>query len=127
LGMMYFTTGNASPREGSLPPGDNLFTASFVALDYRTGQYKGHFPQMKTEIWDYDLPNPPVLFDQMYNGQMRKGVYQAAKTGWLYFLDRTNGQPLIGMDYKAHPADLYPGASEKQHASPAQPTPVANL
>jgi quinohemoprotein ethanol dehydrogenase len=126
LGMLYFTTGNASPREGSLRPGDNLFTASFVALDYKTGKYRWHFQQVKHELWDYDLPNPPVLFDQMYNGQMRKGIYQASKTGWLYFLDRTNGQPLIGMEYKPIPPDPYPGASEKQNASPVQPYPVGD-
>ena len=126
LGMMYFTTGNASPREGSMRPGDNLFTASMVALDYRTGQYKWHFQQVKHEIWDYDMPNPPVLFDQMYNGVMRKGVYEAGKTGWLYFLDRTNGQPLIGMDYRPIPPDPYPGASANQHAAPTQPYPVGD-
>jgi quinohemoprotein ethanol dehydrogenase len=126
LGMMYFTTGNASPREGSLRPGDNLFTASFVALDYKTGQYRWHFQQVIHELWDYDMPNPPVLFDQVYGGQMRKGIYEAGKTGWLYFLDRTNGQPLIGMEYRPIPPDPYPGASANNFASPVQPYPVGD-
>ena len=120
LGMMYFTTGNASPREGSMRPGDNLFTASMVALDYKTGQYQWHFQQVQHEIWDYDMPNPPVLFDQMYNGAPRKGLYEAGKTGWLYFLDRSNGQPLIGIDEK--PVDQEP----RQFTSPTQPYPAGD-
>jgi quinohemoprotein ethanol dehydrogenase len=126
LGMMYFTTGNASPWEGSLRPGDNLFTASMVALDYRTGQYRWHFQQVIHELWDYDMPNPPVLFDQTYNGVMRKGIVEAGKTGWLYFLDRTNGEPLIGMEYRPVPPDPQPGASANQFASPVQPYPVGD-
>ena len=63
-------------------PGDNLFAASIVALDYKTGQYKWHFQEVHHDIWDFDAPSPTVLFDQMYNGQLRKGIYQAGKTGW---------------------------------------------
>jgi quinohemoprotein ethanol dehydrogenase len=126
LGMMYFSTGNASPYEGSMRKGDNLFTASIVALDFRTGQYRWHFQQVIHELWDYDMPNPPVLFDQTYGGVLRKGMYEAGKTGWLYFLDRTNGEPLIGMEYRQIPPDPQPGASEKQFASPVQPYPVGD-
>jgi alcohol dehydrogenase (cytochrome c) len=97
-----------------------------VALDYRTGQYRWHFQIVIHEIWDYDLPNPPLLFDQMYNGVMKKGVSHAAKTGWLYLLDRTNGEPLVGMDYRPVPPDPYPGASANQNAWPVQPYPVGD-
>jgi quinohemoprotein ethanol dehydrogenase len=120
LGMLYFTTGNASPQEGSQRPGDNLFTASFVALDYKTGEYKWHFQEVHHEIWDYDAPSPTVLFDQMYNGQMRKGIFEPGKTGWVYFLDRTNGQPLIGMEEKAVPQE------SRQFTAATQPYPVGD-
>jgi len=120
LGMLYFSTGNATPWEGSLRPGDSLFSASVLALDYKTGQYKWHFQEVRHELWDYDGPSPVVLFDQMYNGQMRKGLYHANKTGWLYFLDRTNGQPLIGMDYRAVPQE------PRQNTADTQPYPVGD-
>ncbi|HEV7666135.1 MAG TPA: PQQ-binding-like beta-propeller repeat protein, partial [Chloroflexota bacterium] len=105
LGMLYFSTGNAGPWEGSLRPGQSLFTSSIVALDIKTGAYKWHFQEVHHDIWDYDLPNPPAIYDTVINGQPRKGLYQASKTGWLYFLDRTNGQPLIGIDEKPVPQD----------------------
>jgi quinohemoprotein ethanol dehydrogenase len=120
LGMLYFTTGNVSPYEGTLRPGDNLFTTSFVALDYKTGQYKWHFQQVRHELWDFDLPSPTVLFEQTYNGVPRKGIFQASKTGWIYFLDRTNGQPLIGMDYRPVPQE------PRQNTADTQPYPVGD-
>jgi quinohemoprotein ethanol dehydrogenase len=120
LGMIYFSTGNASPWEGSMRPGDSLFTASIMALDYKTGQYKWHFQEVRHDIWDYDGPSPVVLFDQTYNGQLRKGLYHPQKTGWLYILDRTNGQPLIGMDYKPVPQE------PRQFTADTQPYPVGD-
>ena len=96
-------------------PGDNLFAASIVALDYKTGQYKWHFQEVHHDIWDYDAPSPVVLFDQMYNGVLRKGIYESGKTGWCYFLDRTNGQPLIGINETAGRAGAAPG--HRRHAA----------
>src|ERR687886_2056698 len=120
LGMMYFTTGNAGPWEGSNRPGDNLFTSSMVALDYKTGQYKWHFQEVHHEIWDFDAPSPVVLFDQSYNGVLRKGLYQAGKTGWVYFLDRTTGEPLIGINET--PVEQEP----RQATAATQPIPVGD-
>ncbi|HEY0582764.1 MAG TPA: PQQ-binding-like beta-propeller repeat protein [Chloroflexota bacterium] len=121
LGMLYFSTGNAGPDyDGSVRPGDNLFTASIVALDYKSGQYRWHFQEVHHEIWDYDAPSPVVLFDQEYNGQMRKGLYQAGKTGWLYFLDRSNGRPLIGIEERAVPQE------PRQATAATQPYPVGD-
>ena len=121
LGMLYFSTGNAGPDgDGSVRPGDNLFSASIVALDYHTGQYKWHFQEAHHDIWDFDAPSPTVLFDQTYNGVPRKGIYESGKTGWLYFLDRTNGQPLIGIEEK--PVEQEP----RQATAATQPYPVGD-
>jgi len=105
LGMLYFSTGNAGPWEGSLRPGDSLFSSSIVALDYKTGQYKWHFQQVHHDLWDYDNPSPTLLFDTVQNGTPRKALVECAKTAWCYFLDRTNGTPLIGIDEKPVPQE----------------------
>jgi quinohemoprotein ethanol dehydrogenase len=121
LGMLYFSTGNAGPDyDGSMRPGDNLFAASIVALDYKTGAYKWHFQEVHHDIWDFDAPSPTVLFDQMYNGVMRKGIYEPGKTGWVYWLDRTNGQPLIGINET--PVEQEP----RQATAATQPIPVGD-
>jgi alcohol dehydrogenase (cytochrome c) len=116
-GTLYFSTGNAGSWRGDRRPGDNLFTDSIVALDYKTGQYKWHFQQVHHDIWDLDSSSPVVLFDQSYNGQSRKGLYECSKTGWCYILDRTSGQPLTGMQEKPVPQE------SRQATAATQPYP----
>ena len=99
LGLLYFSTGNPGPDAGGIGinrPGDNLFTASIVAV-HLDGTYAWHFQAVHHDLWDFDLPSPVVLFDQAYNGQMHKAIAEAGKTGFIYILDRTNGKPLIGI------------------------------
>ncbi|MBC7461230.1 MAG: PQQ-binding-like beta-propeller repeat protein [Thermoleophilia bacterium] len=95
LGMLYFTTGNANPDvDGSARAGDNLFAASFVALDAKTGAYKWHYQTTHHDIWDYDQPSPTLLYDAKIDGKTVPVVAEAGKTGWLYALDRRTGEPV---------------------------------
>jgi alcohol dehydrogenase (cytochrome c) len=121
LGLIYFSTANPGPvLNGAIRKGDNLFSVSIVAIEAKTGKYRWHFQQVHHDIWDYDSPNPVILFDAPYEGKMRRGVAQAAKTGWVYLLDRETGKPLLGMVETAvmqEPA---------QHTSPTQPFPIGD-
>ncbi|MBI3490345.1 MAG: PQQ-binding-like beta-propeller repeat protein, partial [Acidobacteria bacterium] len=102
LGMIYVGVGNAGPdTDGRLRGGDNLFTASILALDLKTGAYKWHFQEVHHDLWDYDAASPPVLADITYRGRPRKVLLHPGKTGFLYILDRTNGKPLIGVEEQA--------------------------
>jgi alcohol dehydrogenase (cytochrome c) len=116
---MYFTTSNADPWVNR-GPGQNLFSASLVALDSMTGQYVNHFQMVHHDIWDYDCPSPPILFDVNINGELRKGVGEACKTGWLYLLDRETMEPLVGIVEKKVPQ------SKEQNTWPTQPYPVGD-
>jgi quinohemoprotein ethanol dehydrogenase len=118
LGLIYFTTGNPGPDfNGRIRPGDNLFSVSMIALEAKTGKYRWHFQQVHHDIWDYDSPNPVILFDVMVNGRLRRAAAEASKTGWVYILDRVTGKPLLGIDEK-------PVAQEpRQHTSATQPFP----
>ena len=118
LGMIYFSTGNPGPDlSGGVRAGDNLFTVSIVALDVHTGEYRWHFQEVHHDIWDYDAPNPVVLFDAVYGGRLRKGIAEVGKTGFTYILDRTNGQPLVGIEERAVPQE------PRQATSATQPYP----
>jgi len=65
LNTLYWSTGNPSPDfDGSVRPGDNLFTNSVVALDPDTGQQKWHFQFTPHDVWDYDAVSENILFDQ---------------------------------------------------------------
>ena len=121
LGLVYFSTGNAAPDyNGSIRAGDNLFASSIVAVDAATGAYRWHFQQVHHDIWDYDAPNPVVLFDIEIDGTVRKGLAQASKTGWVYILDRTNGEPLVGIEERAVPQE------PRQATAATQPYPLGD-
>ena len=91
--MIIFSTGNAAPW-ASRGPGLNLFTSSMVAIDATTGQIRWWYQMVHHDLWDYDCPNATILFDLTVAGTLRHAVGEACKTGWLYMLDRTTGQPL---------------------------------
>lgn len=121
LGMLYYSTGNAGPDfNGRVRAGDNLFTASILALDIYTGAYRWHFQEVHHDIWDYDAPNPVILFDTEFNGESRKAISQAGKTGFLYILDRVTGEPLIGIVETPVPQEPL------QYTAATQPIPVGD-
>jgi quinohemoprotein ethanol dehydrogenase len=106
LGLLYFSTGNAAPDyNGGNRAGDNLYAASMLAIEAKTGKYRWHFQQVHHDIWDYDAVNPVVLMDVRMNGRVRKAVVEVGKTGWAYILDRETGKPLIGIDEKPVPQE----------------------
>src|SRR4029077_10387059 len=118
-GLIYFSTGQPGPQAvgvGANRPGDNLFSSSIVAVTLEA-KYAWHFQQVHHDLWDFDCPSPVVLFDQVYEGRMRKGIAEACKTGWVYILDRTDGKPLIGIDEKPVEVD------ERVASAPTQPIP----
>lgn len=95
LGLIYFGTGNASPGyNDSKRPGDNLYTASLVALDVKTGKLRWYHQIVPHDIWGYDVANPPVLFDFVSDGTTVRAVAEASKSGWLYLFDRATGKAL---------------------------------
>ena len=121
LGLLYFSTGNPGPDfNGAVRAGDNLFATSMVAVDAKTGKYRWHFQQVHHDLWDFDAPNPVVLFDIELGGRTRKAIAQASKTGWVYILDRTNGRPLIGIEEKPVPQE------PRQLTARTQPYPVGD-
>ena len=71
-----------------------------IALEAKTGKYRWHFQQVHHDLWDYDSPNPVILFDVKLGGRVRKAAAEASKTGWVYILDRVTGKPLLGIDEK---------------------------
>jgi alcohol dehydrogenase (cytochrome c) len=87
---IYFVAGNPSPDlDGSLRPGDNLYTDSLVALDLETGKYVCHFQYIPHDVWDLDSVSPPVLLDAKdKSGKVIPALLHAGKTGHIYVHDR---------------------------------------
>ena len=89
--LAYWGTGNGGPWMGDQRPGDNLYTASTVALDAATGRIKGHMQYTPNESFDWDEVSPPILVDFRRGGREITGAINVARNGYLYFLDRTGG------------------------------------
>ncbi len=83
---IYFVVGNPSPDlDGSVRPGDNLYTDSLVSVDLETGKYVCHFQYIAHDLWDLDSVSPTVLVDvKDKDGNTVPGVIHAGKTGNVY-------------------------------------------
>ena len=100
LNTIYWGTGNPSPDfEGSVRPGDDLYTSSLLALDPDTGRLKWYFQYSPHNLYDYDAVQTPVLVDAVFKGKPRKLVVTANRNGFLYVLDRTTGQYLYSKQF----------------------------
>ncbi|MBD3679033.1 MAG: PQQ-binding-like beta-propeller repeat protein [Rhodobacteraceae bacterium] len=86
---VYFVVGNPSPDlDGSLRPGDNLYTDSLVAVDLDTGEYVCHFQYIAHDVWDLDAVSPPIItMVKDENGNDVKGILHGGKTGHVYVHD----------------------------------------
>ena len=95
LGRIYVGTANAAPydpEQRSPGGGDNLYTASIVALDANTGKYLWHYQVNPRDSWDYDCTQQMTLATLMIDGRPRKVLMQAPKNGFFYVLDRESGK-----------------------------------
>ena len=93
LNLLYWGTSNASPDfDGSVRPGDDLYTACVLALNPDSGKLKWHFQFTPHDLYDYDATETAVLVDTQYKGAQRKLLLEANRNGFVYVLDRTNGK-----------------------------------
>lgn len=125
LNMYYMTFGNArsctSSQNGSLRPGDNLFSSTMVAVDATSGDYKWHYQSIRHDVWDMDNVHPPTLANVDFDGVERKVLFYGSKSGHQFILDRTNGKPVLPVIEKPMITD-----SRQNHAK-TQPFPENRL
>jgi PQQ-dependent dehydrogenase (methanol/ethanol family) len=90
LNRIFFVVGNPSPDlDGSLRPGDNLYTDSLVSVDLETGEYVCHFQYIAHDVWDLDAVSPPILaMVRNADGEDIPGVLHGGKSGHVYVHDR---------------------------------------
>lgn len=100
LNLIYWGTGNPGPDyNGDVRAGDNLYSASLLAIDADSGKLRWHFQFTPHDVHDWDSNQVPVLTDGVVNGRARKLVLQANRNAFYYVLDRTTGEFLSGRPY----------------------------
>jgi quinoprotein glucose dehydrogenase len=120
-GTVFCGTGSAGPDfYGAGRKGDNLFANCILALDARTGKRLWHFQTTRHDVWDHDLPCPPVLVTVTRDGKDVPAVAQVTKTGFCWVLDRKTGAPLFGSREVAGAKSDVPG----EDLAPTQPEPL---
>jgi alcohol dehydrogenase (cytochrome c) len=134
-------TGNPVPEyDPTARPGDNLFTNSAVSWDPDTGKMNWYFQYTPGDMWDFDEVGTHILIDSEIAGQSRKLITHSARNGFLYTMDRHNGQiigakPYVdnvnwtkGIDQKTgKPLDYDPGKDVQTYAGMGNLTPGAPL
>ena len=110
LDLLYIGVGNGTPwnrRLRSPDGGDNLFLSSIVALRPSTGEYVWHYQVVPAETWDYTATQHMILADIKIDGQLRKVLMQAPKSGFFMVIDRRNGklisaEPFANVTWASH-------------------------
>jgi len=100
LNLIYYGTGNPGPWNPDMRPGDNKWTCSIIARDADTGMAKWAWQGSPHDEWDYDEIMENILVDMPWKGQMRKLLIHPGRTGFMYVLDRTNGELLSASQYE---------------------------
>ncbi|QNH75275.1 glucose/quinate/shikimate family membrane-bound PQQ-dependent dehydrogenase [Pseudomonas protegens] len=120
LGLVYLPTGNATPDffGGQRSEFDDQWSSSVVALDVKTGQVRWHFQTTHHDLWDFDLPAQPLLYDIPDDkGGVQPALAQVTKQGEIFLLYRETGKPIARVEERPVPQGNVPG----ERYSPTQP------
>ena len=127
--QLYIPLASPIPFEyGGDRAGANLYANSIVAVDIHTGEYHWHFQTIHHDLWDHDPPAPPTLFDVNYNGETTPALAVTTKSGYLFVLNRENGESIYGVTESVVPQSDVPG--EETFATqpiPIKPEPMARV
>ena len=134
--QVIWGTGNPVPGyDATYRPGDNLYTNSVISWDADSGKMNWYFQYTPGDHWDYDEAGTHILVDGQVAGQPRKAITHSARNGFLYTMERNNGQTLLakpyldninwtnGIDQKTgRPLDYNPNADIQLYSGAAAPT-----
>ena len=121
LGLVYVPTEMPTgDYYGGHRPGNTLFADTILALDVKTGKRKWHYQTVHHDVWDWDLPCAPMLFDATVNGRRVKALAQPTKSAFLFVLNRETGEPIWPIEERPVPQSDVP----KERTSPTQPFPT---
>jgi quinoprotein glucose dehydrogenase len=117
-GAVFVATGNPRPQiVGITRPGDNRNTCSVVSINADTGAINWAFQEVAHDLWDLDVPSPPVLTTILRQGKRIDVVAAVTKIGNTLLLDRDSGKPIFDYRMRRAPVSTIPG----ERTAPYQP------
>ena len=121
-GLLFLPTSAASPDYyGVDRPDDGLYANSVVALDLFNGEVRWYFQHVRHDLWDYDTPAQPILFQWRRGGDSVPALAQLTKQGFIFVFNRLTGKPLWEITEQPVPPSQIPG----EYTAPTQPKPIA--
>jgi PQQ-dependent dehydrogenase (methanol/ethanol family) len=97
--LIFYGTGNPGPWNPEQRPGDNKWTCGIFARKPENGEAVWYYQFSPHDLHDYDGVNEQILVDLPVNGQTRKVLVRPERNGYVYVLDRTNGEVLSANSY----------------------------
>jgi alcohol dehydrogenase (cytochrome c) len=96
----YQGIGNPGPDwDAEYRPGDNKWAGSVLAINPADGKIKWGYQYTPNDPYDFDEISEHPIINAKINGEDRKLVVHAARNGFFYTLDRTNGSFIAGKQY----------------------------
>jgi membrane-bound PQQ-dependent dehydrogenase (glucose/quinate/shikimate family) len=120
LDLIYAPTGNATPDfwAGERTELDDKYSSSIVAIEGQTGKVRWTYQTVHHDLWDYDLPAQPLLYDiPVGQGKTLPALVQVTKQGEIFLLNRQTGQPLAAVEERP----VVQGNVAGERYSPTQP------
>ena len=103
-GIVFIATGNPKPNYvGTSRPGPNLFSNSIIAFDIRNKKKLWHFQETCHDLWNLDIPSPPILTTIKKYDKRIDVVVSVTKLGNTIILDQYTGQPIFDYEMKLAP------------------------
>lgn len=92
LDLIYYGTSNPGPWNPYQRPGANKWTSTVFARKPENGQAVWAVQFNPHDQYDDDAIGEYVLFDIKIDGKNRQVLTHADRNGYMFFMDRTNGQ-----------------------------------
>lgn len=120
--LLYLPTSAASPDYyGADRPGNGLYANSVVAVELHSGKVRWHFQHVRHDLWDYDTPAQPILFQWRKDDRDIPALAQLTKQGFVFVFNRLTGEPLWEITEQPVPPSQIPG----EQTAATQPKPIA--
>ncbi len=116
--ILYLATGNPhSYYDGTQRPGSNIGSSSINAIDIKNRKKLWTFQETSHDIWNSDLPAPPILTSIKINDKFVDVIVNPTKRANTLILDSVSGEPIFDFRYRRAPVSKIKG----EKTSPYQP------
>jgi len=99
MNLVYYGTANPAPWNPHQRPGDNKWTSGIFARNPDNGEARWFYQLSPHDLHDYDGVNESILVDMQVGGAMRTVLLHPDRNGYVYVMDRSNGEVLSATPY----------------------------